>query len=59
MVRALIALLVAVATTLLVGYFTRIGTVIWEVRPGNGLHDADLASGVLAGIVTYLLIRER
>ncbi len=59
MVRALIAVLVAVAVTLLVGYSTRLGAVIWTVRPGNGLHDADLAAGLLAGIVTYLLIRER
>lgn len=56
MVRALLAVLVAVAVTLLVGAYTRMGAVIWTVRPGNGLHDADLAAGLLAGIVTYLLI---
>ena len=54
-----IALLVAVAVTVLVGYYTRLGAVMWTVRPGNGLHDADLAAGLLTGGVTYLLIRKR
>ncbi len=54
-----IAVLVAVAVTLLVGYYTRLGAVIWTVRPGNGLHDADLAAGLLAGGLTWLLIRPR
>jgi len=57
--RIALAVLVAVAVTLLVGYYTRLGAVIWTVRPGNGLHDADLAAGLLAGGVTYLLIRKR
>lgn len=59
MLRIALAVLVAVAVTLLVGYYTRLGAVIWTVRPGNGLHDADLAAGLLAGGVTYLLIRKR
>ncbi len=59
MIRVAVALLVAVAVTLFVGYFTRLGAVIWTVRPGNGLHDADLAAGLLAGGVTYLVIRKR
>ncbi|MCB1016977.1 MAG: hypothetical protein KDB10_17950 [Acidimicrobiales bacterium] len=59
MLRVSIALLVAVVVTLLVGAYTRIGAVIWTVRPGNGLHDADLAAGLLAGALTYLLIRPR
>lgn len=50
---------VAVGTTLLVGYYTRIGAVMWTVRPGNGLHDADLAAGVAAGAVAYLITRPR
>lgn len=54
-----IAVLVAAATTMLVGYYTRLGAVIWTVRPGNGLHDVDLAAGLLAGGVTYLVIRKR
>lgn len=52
-------LLVAVGTTLLVGAYTRIGAVMWTVRPGNGLHDADLAAGVAAGAVAYLITRPR
>lgn len=59
MLRVLIALLVAVGVTLLVGAYTRVGAVIWTVRPGNGLHDVDLAAGLLAGGVTYLVIRKR
>jgi hypothetical protein len=58
-IRVAIAVLVAVAVTLLVGYYTRLGAVIWTVRPGNGLHDADLAAGLLAGGLTWLLIRPR
>lgn len=54
-----VALLVSVAVTLFIGYSTRLGAVIWTVRPGNGLHDADLAAGLLAGGVTYLVIRKR
>ncbi len=54
-----IAVFVAVAVTLLVGYSTRLGAVIWTVRPGNGLHDADLAAGLLAGGLTWLWIRPR
>ncbi len=59
MIRVAIAVLVAVAVTLLVGYYTRLGAVIWTVRPGNGLHDADLAAGLLAGGLTWLLLRPR
>lgn len=59
MIRVAIAVLVAAATTMLVGYYTRLGAVIWTVRPGNGLHDVDLAAGLLAGGVTYLVIRKR
>ena len=59
MIRVAVALLVAVAATLLVGYYTRLGAVIWTVRPGNGLHDADVAAGLLAGGLTWLLIRPR
>jgi hypothetical protein len=51
--------LVAVLTTLLVGAYTRIGAVVWTVRPGNGLHDADLAAGVLAGAIVWFLTRPR
>jgi hypothetical protein len=58
-IRVAIAVFVAVAVTLLVGYYTRLGAVIWTVRPGNGLHDADLAAGLLAGGLTWLLIRPR
>ena len=57
--RVALTLLVAIAATLLVGAFTRIGAVIWTVRPGNGLHDADVAAGLLAGAVTWLAIRPR
>ena len=59
MIRVAIAVLVAVAVTRLVGYYTRLGAVIWTVRPGNGLHDADLAAGLLAGGLTWLLLRPR
>ena len=59
MIRVAIAVLVAVAVTLLVGHSTHLGAVIWTVRPGNGLHDADLAAGLLAGGLTWLLIRPR
>jgi hypothetical protein len=58
-IRVAIAVFVAVAVTLLVGYSTRLGAVIWTVRPGNGLHDADLAAGLLAGGLTWLWIRPR
>jgi len=54
--RLAIAALVAVVTTLVVGANTRIGPVLWTVRPGNGLHDADLAAGLAAGTVVYALL---
>ena len=57
--RVALTLLVTVATTLLVGAYTRIGAVVWTVRPGNGLHDADIAAGLLAGALTWLLVRPR
>ncbi len=50
---------VAVGTTLLVGAYTRVGAVMWTVRPGNGLHDADLAAGVAAGALAFLITRPR
>jgi hypothetical protein len=55
--RWLFIVLVSVFTTLLVGAYTRIGAVVWTVRPGNGLHDADLAAGALAGAVAWFLTR--
>ena len=54
-----LTLLVALVTTLAVGAFTRIGAVVWEVRPGNGLHDADIVAGLVAGGLTWLLVRPR
>ncbi len=57
--RVTLTLVVTVATTLLVGAYTRIGAVVWTVRPGNGLHDADIAAGLLAGGLTWLLARPR
>lgn len=57
MVRWLVIITAAVATTLLVGAYTRIGAVVWTVRPGNGLHDADIAAGLLAGAVAWFITR--
>ena len=57
--RVALTLVVTVATTLLVGAYTRIGAVVWTVRPGNGLHDADIAAGLLAGALTWLSTRRR
>lgn len=59
MLRLALVVLVTVATTLLVGASTRIGAVVWTVRPGNGLHDADIAAGLLAGALVWFLTRPR
>lgn len=56
-IRWCFIVLVAIFVTLLVGAYTRIGAVVWTVRPGNGLHDADLAAGFLAGAVAWWVTR--
>ena len=56
-IRWCFIVLVAIFVTLLVGAYTRIGAVVWTVRPGNGLHDADILAGLLAGVLVWWVTR--